>query len=207
MKIKQRRKKRLSKWLLVVPIAIVLLGGYGMYAEANSLWPFATSHIASTTEDSKATSTKNPASSRAVDKKNDIISPQTESHIKNGGGSGQDNSSTSGTGISDTGGSGVTKQSGGVSSKSGNITLYSPASNQTITGEIAVKGAANVSEVFYRINDNVHGMISNGRLEVHNGYFSGNLSASTNATEGTFEVYSLNSQGQEVNNISVKVNY
>ena len=50
-------------------------------------------------------------------------------------------------------------------------------------------------------------MIGSGRLAVVNGLFSGNLSVNTNAKNGTIEVYNMNSQGQEADNIVVQVTY
>jgi len=192
-----RSRKNTSKRLIIttVVILVILLVGYLVVAKIDSLWPFQTI-------DQSAVSKTNSTSSNTSDKP----TQEAEDYVKDGGGS-QDNSPSQGSGVTDTGGSNVTKQSTGISSSSGDITLYSPTTDQTVSNGVKVTGAANVSEVFYRINDTTHGMIANGRLAVKNGLFSGTISVDTNASSGTFEVYSFNSQGQEINNISVDIRY
>jgi len=179
--------------LVVVIVLVCSLVGYSLYAYLENTWPF-TRSIPSETQNS----TKNSDSTSSV-------GTDVENYIKDSGGS-QSDSSTQAGGVVDTGGKNVT-QSNGISSSSGDITLYSPVVNQKVSGQVTVSGSAKVSEVFYRINDDVNGMIGSGRLTVHSGYFSGNLTVSTKASTGSFEVYSFNSQGQEINNISISIKY
>lgn len=189
----QKNKNNTKVKIILLSIAVLAIVVVAYAAYNSSLWPFTVAK-----EQSEAGTDKNDSSS---------ISTKAEDHIKNGGSSGQDASSASSGGVSDTGGKNVTKQSGGVSSASGNITLYTPTANQKITNTVAVSGASKLSKVYYRINDTVRGMIDSGQLSVNDGYFSGNLSVSTTAKTGTFEVYSFNSQGREVDNISIEVRY
>lgn len=192
MRMNKNRNPNLKIILPTIIVAILGLGTwYYFYAQSENMWPFVQS--------SKPSQDKTTGESST-------LPSAVEGYVKNGGGS-QDNSNTQGSGVTDTGGEGVTEQPTGVKSASGNITLYSPRVNQVITGQVSVSGAADVPEVFYRINDNVSGMIGSGRLTVHGGYFSGTLAVTTNADSGSFEVYSFNSQGQEINNISVAVKY
>lgn len=200
MKINRKKaNKKVIMTIATVVVALCIMAGYVVYAKSSQVWPFEGDH----------SSSRNGTANKKTNKTRDntgSVSSSIEDHAKNGGGSGQDESSTSG-GVSDTGGKDTGAQSGGVSSQSGNITLYTPGLNQNISGDIVVTGAAKVPEVFYRISDDVHGMINSGKLSVHDGRFSGNLSVSTTAKRGTFEVYSFNVQGQEVNNINIAVGY
>lgn len=191
MKIKKKQQRR-KKTLTLLSMSVVLMGVciYGTY------W-YTTSQSTTDTDNS----------SLASSAKGDPIDPTVEERVKGGGGSGQGQQSAPTGGVVDTGGKNVTSQSGGVSSQSGNITLYSPVPNQKVTGTIAVKGAAKTSVVYYRINDNVSGMIGSGQLLVNNGFFSGTLAANTTATKGSFEVYSFDSHGREIDNLSVELQY
>ena len=195
MQINRSHKNMPKRLIITTLVIIILLGGYLFIAKASSLWPFQANN-------QKNSSKNNETSSNTSDKP----TQEAEDYVKDGGGS-QDSSPSQGSGVTDTGGSNVTKQSGGISSSSGDITLYSPTTDQTISNGVKVSGSANVSEVFYRINDTTHGMIANGRLAVKNGLFSGTINVNTDASTGTFEVYSFNSQGQEINNISVDIRY
>lgn len=183
MKInRERTNKKLAASIIIIVLVLCAAAGYSFYAKSNGMWPF-----------------KNTV-------KDGTVGTDVEDHSKSGGGSGQDNSTASG-GVSDTGGKDVESQSGGVSSQSGNITLFTPQSNQNISGSIMVTGVAKVPEVFYRISDDVNGMINSGKLSVNDGQFSGKLFVNTSAKQGTFEVYNFNAQGQEVNNINIAVSY
>lgn len=184
------KKQRQHRRVMIIVAAVVLL------CIAGGIYWLSTSN--QNTSDQDGLSADAPGSAN--------IDAAAEERVQNGGGSGQGQESVAG-GVSDGGGKGVVDQPGGVSSQSGNITLYSPAAGTSISGSVTVKGAASTPTVYYRINDDVHGMIGNGRLSVHDGHFSGKLSVSTDAKKGSFEVYTFDSQGRETNNISVEVTY
>lgn len=186
MRLNKKSQNR-KKIFWAISALIILIGAWTAYALYNS-------------QNLKISSQEN------VDKSNPI-DPKVEERVKGGAGSGQGEESAASGGVVDTGGKNVTPQSDGTTSQSGNITLYSPTSNEIISSSVTVEGSAKTSMVYYRINDNVRGMIGSGQLSVHNGNFSGNLSVSTTATQGSIEVYSLDSQGREINNISVNVKY
>lgn len=190
MKISKRtqHKQSIPKWFVVLTILVILLGGYLVYAAYANLWPF----TAKTATDTTSSST---------------IPNDNEDYVQSGGGSGQDDSQTAGSGITDTEGENVKPSDSGISSSSKNITLYNPAKNQHIKSGDVITGKANVQTVYYRINDDINGMISNGQLKVVDGKFSGVINVNTRAKNGTFEVYSFNAEGQEVNNISIEVAY
>lgn len=194
------RRSHKKQIVAIVVVALLLVGGYGLYANAYNTWPLMPNN--NTTNNSQDTA------SGKVSKGNSDKNTDESDLIKKGGNKNQGKHSTDGTGVSDNQGKGVSPQSGGVSSDSKQITLYTPKSGQTLTSGTSIKGAASVSKIQYRISDDIHGQIGQGSLDVKDGYFSGTISVNgTDAKSGTFEVYSFNSQGQEVNHIGIKVKY
>lgn len=96
-------------------------------------------------------------------------------------------------------------ESSWTSSSTGEITLYSPSDNQRLENGSLISGETTLSDVYFRIIDNVSGVISEGKLSVVSGKFSGNVSFSTSATEGRLDVYSTRSDGAEFSNIEIPV--
>lgn len=188
--MKQHKKKLLT----TIAVLVIIVGCTGIF------W-------LKSEQDRKQSSSSLGAQESGSNTKNGPIDPSIEERVKNGGGSGQGQETAATGGVIDTGGQGVTNQASGISSQSGNITLYSPTSDEKVSGTIAVKGAAKTSVVYYRVNDNVSGMIGSGQLSVNNGYFSGTLAVTTSATKGSFEIYSFDSQGREIDNIKVELRY
>jgi len=92
-----------------------------------------------------------------------------------------------------------------TSSSTGEITLYSPSKNQVLENDSLISGETTLSDVYFRIIDNVSGVISEGKLSVVSGKFSGKVSFSTTATEGRLDIYSTRSDGAEISNIEVPV--
>lgn len=101
----------------------------------------------------------------------------------------------------------VENQTGGISSASGNITLFAPSEDQTVTTATKVEGSSKVTAVQYRLKDSVHGVIGTGELNAKDGYFSGIISIKTSAQKGTLEIYSLDPQGREINSIKINIRY
>ncbi len=187
MKITKIQKNK-SFYFFALSVLAVMLVGYIVYAYINHSWPFP----------------KNTTQTTSTDQS--TIDSSIEDSVRGGSGSGQGNADAANGGVVDT--KGEAKPTGeGVSSASGDITLYSPIPDQSINDSIVVSGTANSKTVYYRISDNLRGMIGNGQLEVVRGSFSGNLSVTTSAEYGYFEVYTFNDAGQEINNVSVKVTY
>lgn len=112
-------------------------------------------------------------------------------------------------GVSDTGGNSVqtTDSSQWTTSKTGEITVYSPFKNAVLSNGDVVSGASSLSVVYYRIIDNVSGMISQGQLNVVSGKFSGSLSFSTKATEGRLDVYGATDSGKEFSNVEIPIKF
>lgn len=212
MKINKSKSSIKKTTVIALCVIIVACLGYGIVAKSMNLWPFTSDAInaGENTSVIDKNDIKQKTANRDVDANDNespAIDPDVEKRIEDGGNTGQGQSSASGTGISDTGGKDATKQSGGVSSKSGNITLYSPTANHKLSNSSLIKGSAKVQQVYYRISDNVHGMTGSGRLNVRDGLFSGKIAVSTSAEKGLLELYSLNGDGQEINNITIKVTY
>lgn len=184
----KQRKQSIPKWFIILILSVALLGGYLVYAAYNNMWPF-------------------PAKSPSSTNTNTTVPNDNEEYVQNGGGSGQDDSPTAGSGITDTEGKNVNASNSGVSSDSQNITLYNPVKNQRLKSGDSITGKASTQTVYYRISDDINGMISNGQLKVVDGKFSGIINVNTSAKNGTFEVYSFNTEGQEINNINIEVTY
>lgn len=92
-------------------------------------------------------------------------------------------------------------------SKSGDITLYNPKQNSLLTTDLEVSGVSKLSEVSYRLIDDISGVINMGKLNVVDGKFSGKLSFQTNAKEGRLDFYGAKSDGTEFSNIEVPVRF
>lgn len=188
-----KKRSRLGKKLLLTSaILVVIAGGYLTYAKLANVWPME-SYQSDTPTISKPKINK-PSSNEESTQKNETNATQGDS-------------STDGTGVVDTDGVGVNKSQSGASSASNVITLFTPKENQRLSDGVTVEGKSSLDAVQYRLKDNVHGVIGQGQLTVKNGVFSGTLRVHTNATEGTFEIYSFDSQGREVNNIKIGVSY
>lgn len=194
MRLSQQRQKRSLKIILPLAAIAIALISYGVYAYSTSVWPFNTDQ---SVVDDTATSEPNinkPTSKEELDEK--------EEFSKDG-----PNTTTDGTGVVDSNGSSAEPTSSGVSSSSGNITLHSPSQGETLSSNLTVRGSAKVNSVHYRIKDNVNGVIGQGELTVVNGTFGGELRIHTEASSGTFEIYSLDQQGREINHVEVNVKY
>lgn len=70
-----------------------------------------------------------------------------------------------------------------------------------------VYGVATVDKVQYRLIDNTAGVISQGFINVVNGNFSAAITFKPYASTGRLDVYSLDANGREVNEVQVPVNF
>lgn len=110
--------------------------------------------------------------------------------------------------VKDTNGQNVVENNNPALSSTKAITLSSPTDGAKIVNGSVVSGMATVGVVYYRIKDDIRGVIGQGTLSVIDGKYSGVLAVSSSGAEGTFEVYSLNaSTGAEENNIKIKVTF
>jgi cytoskeletal protein RodZ len=103
--------------------------------------------------------------------------------------------------------SNVTDQSQWTRSQSGEITVYSPTTNQLINNSDVLSGESSLPKVSFRIIDDVSGVISTGELSVVNGKFSGNLSFTTTASAGRVDIFGAREDGSEFSNVEVGVRF
>lgn len=92
-------------------------------------------------------------------------------------------------------------------SKTGEITVYTPSKNILLVNGDVIAGESTLNIVYYRIIDEVSGMIAQGQLGVVNGKFSGAISFSTTATNGRIDIYGANDSGKELGNVEVPVRF
>ena len=193
MKINKSGKSQKKPILVAIAVLFVACTAYCVYAYNQQIWPFEARDLSSDTTVSEPKVNK-PATRDELGDKQSI----------NEKGASTD---TDGTGVIDNNGSSAENNSGGISSTSGDITLYTPSEGQTLSTSLSVSGTAKVESVHYRIKDNINGVIGQGELNVVNGTFGGELKVNTTATSGSFEIYSMDQQGREINHVKVNVKY
>lgn len=111
-------------------------------------------------------------------------------------------------GISDTGGNtSGTETANPISSKTGEITVYSPQSGEVIRSGDTVSGTSTLPTINYRLVDSISGMIAEGELQVVNGRFSGKLSFSTPAPEGRLDFFAVRANGAEYSNVEIPLRF
>jgi len=131
-----------------------------------------------------------------------------QSNFTKGGGheSSTNTGVTQGSATDNKGDASATQGETGTSSASGEVTVVSPAKNGTLTSGDVVRGTATgASQVQYRLIDDNVGVIAQGGLGVVNGTFSGKLQFKAHASTGRLDVYTLNDQGQETNEVQLQI--
>jgi hypothetical protein len=94
-----------------------------------------------------------------------------------------------------------------IQSKSGVISVISPSINSTIRSGDAICGTAYVKQIKYRLIDNGVGVISQGSINVTDNKFSGTISFSVYIDDGRLDIYSLNNEGSEINEVQIPVKF
>jgi len=95
-----------------------------------------------------------------------------------------------------------------VSSASGQNTLEQPSSGAKLSSGDTISGTAHVSNIQFRLTDDVTGVISQGSLNVVNGKYAGLLKFHTTGTAGRLDVFSLDpTTGAEANEVQVQVSF
>lgn len=92
-------------------------------------------------------------------------------------------------------------------SANGELIVYSPASNAIVRNGDTLSGKTKAEEVWFRLIDDVSGVIARGKLKVVNGTFSGNFEFTTSATQGRLDVFNARTDGTEYNNIEIPVRF
>jgi len=187
-----KRNRPIKKLLLTAAIIVIGICSYLAYAKSANIWP-----VESYQSDTPIIS--EPQVNKPLSDKESTQKSKTNWT--------QGNRPTAGTGIIDSDGEGVNKNQTGISSATNEITLFKPTKGQKLSNGAFIEGKSSLAIVQYRLKDNINGVISQGQLTVKNGVFSGTLEIHTNASTGTFEVYSFDDGGREVNNIKIGVKY
>lgn len=117
----------------------------------------------------------------------------------------------------DQGSAGITDTNGNIppsvdtskptTSQTGEITVYSPQQNQSVSRDIIVAGTAKIKTIMYRVSDDVTGVIETGSLNVINGKFSGTLKITTGAKTGQVSFFGVQSDDNEFSNVTIPLRF
>lgn len=110
-------------------------------------------------------------------------------------------------GVNDTSGQSSSNTTSPRTSSTGQITVYLPLDNTIVKSGQELSGTSNLTQVSYRVVDNISGVIGEGTLNVVDGKFSGTLSVKSNATEGRIDVFGTKSDLTEFSNIKIPVRF
>lgn len=94
-----------------------------------------------------------------------------------------------------------------TTSSSGLITLESPITNGLLQSGDTIEGTAKVSTVQYRLVDTDVGVLAQGPLSVVNGSFAGKIQFQPKATTGQLDIFSYDSEDDEINSIAIPVQF
>lgn len=184
-----KRKKRHSKKLLIIglAVAVLLVGGWLLYRHQKDrpkVSPNPTPTItqlpsqpAANNGEKKVTATTGGNNGTATDNQGKATTPVTSS------------------------------PSQWLTSASGVITVKQPISGATIKSGVELIGTAKASKVQYRLLDNQTGVISEGFITVASGSFSANLSFTAHSSTGRLDVFTANDNGVESNEVQIPVNF
>lgn len=92
-------------------------------------------------------------------------------------------------------------------SDSGEITLYTPTTDDKLISGATVEGRSTLNVVNFRLIDNLTGVIAKGQISVKNGFFSGTLKFDTTASEGRLDLFGASIEGTEYSNIEIGINF
>lgn len=100
-----------------------------------------------------------------------------------------------------------TNKSQWTTSKSGQITVYSPVSSQNMVSGAEISGSSSLPRVSFRIIDSLTGMIATGKIDVVDGKFSGTAVFNTSAKHGRLDIFGAKKDGTEFSNISIDIKF
>lgn len=111
--------------------------------------------------------------------------------------------------VKDTGGevSNIPPQSQWLVSSDKLITLYTTYKDSILKKGDAISGASSLPKIYFRLIDDVSGVIAQGTLTVIDGKFAGSFDFSTSGTNGRLDVFQASSDGVESSNIMVPVRF
>jgi len=185
----KRKKNNLSKYLILgLAIAVLISGsGYLIYKKNHK-------NTAGIAKD-KTTSTA-PSAQENFDKggaRSVATTPENKGSA----------------GVSDSQGQqvSVADNSQWSTSKTGEITVYSPMKDKLLINGDLVSGESTLPIVYYRVLDDVTGMIAQGQLIVVGGKFSGSINYTTSASNGRLDIYGASDSGREFGNVEIPVRF
>ncbi|MBA3758744.1 hypothetical protein H0X10_03880 [Candidatus Saccharibacteria bacterium] len=152
----------------------------------------------STAEDDEAKTTSNAATAQADFTDGVDREPGNSLGEEEGSGEIADNNGTIDS---------STDTSNPVVSSTGEIKLFSPKKDISISSGHTVSGTSTLFSVSYRLIDNVSGIIASGNLNVVNGKFSGKVNFTTNGTEGRLDIFGTRVDGTEFSNIEIPLRF
>lgn len=94
-----------------------------------------------------------------------------------------------------------------TTSATGEISVFKPGTNTTISDGAVLAGQSTLSKIAYRLIDSVSGVIANGELNVVDGKFSGIIKFTTAASEGRIDIFGTKSDLSEFSNIEIPVRF
>lgn len=94
-----------------------------------------------------------------------------------------------------------------IVSATGEISVYAPLKDSTVSSGAQVAGTSSLSKVSYRLIDSVSGVIATGELNVVAGKFSGQLIFSSSAPEGRLDIYGIRDDFSEFSNIEIPLGF
>lgn len=92
-----------------------------------------------------------------------------------------------------------------TTSSSGEITVYNPAKNSSVSNGFVLSGKSSYDNISFRLIDDISGVIAQGNLSVINGEFSGSFNYSTESKSGRLDVFNSSDSGVEKNNIEIPI--
>lgn len=190
-------KKRIVRTLLIVLIALVVMLAVLFILEKQNVIDIFKANTPSTSDQDAQTTSE---------------APSAQSDFSDGGvrePAAPTSNSAGSSVITDNNGnvSPSTVTSNPQTSRSGEISVYSPQPNTVLQKGQEVSGASSLSSISYRIIDDISGVIATGTLQVVNGRFSGSIGFDTNATQGRIDIYATRADGVEFSNIEIPVRF
>jgi hypothetical protein len=92
-------------------------------------------------------------------------------------------------------------------SKNGEILVYTPVSEAKLVSNSTLNGESQSSVVYFRLIDDVRGVIVDGSLDVKDGKFSGVINFETTGEKGRLDIFAMDENGLEKNNVEIPVTF
>lgn len=197
--VKSRKSSARTKKILLIALAVILVAGAALFVlEKKQITNFYGEDPAEAQNDEDAQTTSTAETAQDDFTGGDDREPGSSVGEGEGEGSITDNNGAISSDV-DT--------SSPIVSSTGQISIYTPKNNASISSGQVVAGVSTLQRVSFRLIDNVSGVISVGELNVVNGKFSGTLSFSTSADEGRLDIFGANPDGSEYSNLEIPLRF